>query len=435
MTLLEWILWGVGIVLLIISSGSLVSCEFALVKLRYDPLESRDLESLRLNKWLWRLIDRSDSTARILRFSRTGCTLGLGILFLGFFNHLQLAYSSSLEFPVVALAVAAFAVSLVFHYLFVELLPRGWALKDPAGILRLTFPVVLVFEVITWPFMRLLRMTKLRLFQIVGLDSKDDLNPLDVEVQIRALGEETPGLSKVVRSIINRTLQMRELYAADVLLPRKQVVIFDTGDTIKENVELARKHGHTRYPLCEGDLDQCLGIIHIKDLFRYRRDLSTLDLKRMCRPIVRFQENEPLERVFQRMLNYKMHMALIQDEFGGILGVITLERILEVLVGEIQDEFDAEENLIVRLGAGRFRVSGLTPIHDLEKELGIPVETMEVATFGGLITAEIGQIPAIGQKVKLGNLEIVIREVDETRVISTLVTVSEWVETEASEAN
>lgn len=423
--LLEWIFWGVGIIALIFCSGALVSCEFALVKLRYDPLEHRDLESLRLNKWLWRMIDRSDSTARILRFSRTGCTLGLGILFLGFFKDIQGAYSPTSDFSVIALAVVAFAVSLVFHYLFVELLPRGWALKDPAGILRFAFPVVLIFEVITWPFMALLRMTKVRLFQVVGLNAEDDLNPLDVEVQIRALGEETPGLSKVVRSIINRTLQMRDLYASDVLLPRKQVIIFDTEDSIQENVELARKHGHTRYPLCEGDLDQCLGIIHIKDLFRYRRDLSTLDLKRMCRPIVRFQENEPLERVFQRMLNYKMHMALVQDEFGGILGVITLERILEVLVGEIQDEFDAEENLIVRLGAGRFRVSGLTPIHDLEKELGTLIETMEVATFGGLITAEIGQIPETGQKIKLDNLEIVIREVDETRVISTLVTVVE----------
>lgn len=424
----EWIFWGVGILLLLISSGALVGCEFALVKLRYDPLETNDLEELRAHPWIRRMIDRSALTARILRFSKTGCTIILGTLLVVFSWSIQLHWFPAGNFPTLLLVAVIFGFALPVHYLLVELLPRGWALRNPGGMLRVTLPVVTFFEMISWPFLAVLWAVKARIYTLIGLKVEDDLNPLDVEVQIRALGEDTPVLSKVVRSIINRTLQMRNLTVADILLPRNQVVIFDMEDTLEENLELAKKNGHTRYPLCEGDLDHCIGIIHIKDLFRYRRDLATLDLKRMARPIVRFHENDPLERVFQSMLSYKVHMSLVQDEFGGVLGVVTLERILEVLVGEIQDEFDFEENLIVQLGAGRYRVSGLTPIHDLEKELGIDIGPSEVATFGGLVTQHLGHIPQARDKVTIGPLEIQIIEVDETRIISTLVTLVEPVE-------
>ncbi len=430
MTLIEWIVWGVAALILLLFSFALVGCEFALVKLRYGGLDPEEMNRLRGHKWIWRMIEKSDRAARVLRFSKTGCTLFFGIWMLGFFKGLQLTWTPGLEPSFLLFGVFALAAALIFHYVLVELLPRGLALKNPVRMLHLSSPLLLTCEVAAWPFMTLLRLIKGKLFRVLNLNLEEDLNPLDVEVQVRALGENTVVLSKVVRSIINRTLQMRNLIAADVLLPRNQVIIFDTADGIEENLEVARRHGHTRYPLCEGDLDHCIGIIHIKDLFRYRRNLVTIDLGRMSRPIVRFKENEPLEKVFQRMLNYKMHMALVQDEFGGILGVLTLERILEVLVGEIQDEFDAEESLIVRLGAGRFRISGLAPVHDLEKELGILVENIEVATFGGLVTAEAGTIPKVGEKVLLDGLEVIVREVDDTRIISALVTVKDTEEGE-----
>lgn len=430
MTPVEWTIWvGAALVLLLFSSA-LVGCEFALVKLRYGVPGAEEMNRLRGHKWIWRMIEGSDHTARVLRFCKTGCTIFFGIWMLGFFKGVQQAWTPTLEPSILLLGLAALAVALVFHYIVVELLPRGLALRNPVQILHLSYPLLLTCEGIAWPFMALLRLLKGKLFRWLRLNLEEDLNPLDVEVQIRALGENTAVLSKVVRSIINRTLQMRDLIAADILLPRNQVIIFDTADGIEANLEVARMHGHTRYPLCEGDLDHCIGIIHIKDLFRYRRDLVTIDLERMSRPIVRFKENEPLEKVFQRMLNYKMHMALVQDEFGGILGVLTLERILEVLVGEIQDEFDAEESMIVRLGAGRFRISGLAPVHDLEKELGITIENIEVATFGGLVTAEAGTIPDVGEKVFLDGMEVIVREVDDTRIISALVTVKEKIETE-----
>lgn len=423
MNALELTLWMVGGLLLLGCPAMLVAAEFALVKLRYHLVDAEVMEKLRHRSLLRMVIDRGEHVARLIRFSKTGCTMGLGVWFVAFsWRYAQLADETAPSEATFFL-VFGFGVLLIAQYLCVELIPRALALRNPQRSLEITSPVVLVFEILAWPLMAMLRLAKTRIYSFVGLQVEDDLNPLDVEVQIRAMGADAPVPSKVVRAIINRALQMQGLTAADVLLPRNQVMIFDLEDALEDNLELARKCGHTRYPLCEGDLDHCVGIIHIKDLFRYRWNPASLDLRRMSRPIVRFRENDPLERVLQSTLRYKVHMALVQDEFGGILGVITLERILEVLVGEIQDEFDAEELAIVRLGAGRYRVSGLLPLHDLEKELDLDIGPSEVATVGGLITSAIGHIPAERERVTIGPLEFIIREVDETRIISVQVSV------------
>lgn len=261
-----------------------------------------------------------------------------------------------------------------------------------------------------------------KLYRCIGVDVEDELNPLDVDVQIRAMGEDSSQLSGVVRKIVNRTLQMQELVVQDILLPRSQVVICDLDLEIKENLEAMKAAGHTRFPLCRGDLDECLGLIHIKDIFRWREPLSEIDLMKLKRNVAVFPLETPLEEALERMLRAKFHMALAVDEFGGIVGVITLESILEELVGEIQDEFDSEEQQIVTLGNGRrFRISGLTPIHDIEEELEIEIDNQEVSTFGGLITGELGHIPERGEQLSCYGMAITIDDVDDRRVIAATV--------------
>jgi CBS domain containing-hemolysin-like protein len=232
--------------------------------------------------------------------------------------------------------------------------------------------------------------------RISGFNMKDDLNPLDVEVQIRALGDDAPALSPQVRKIINRALQMRELTVHDILLPRNQVQYFDYEDPPAENLELARKTGHTRFPLCQGDLDHCFGIIHIKDIFRHRGSFDQIDLKKIKRDITRMSVEEPVVDALQKML--------------------TLEAILEELVGEIQDEFDHEESQIIKIGPETFRISGLTPLHDVEERLEIDLDAEEVSTFGGLITGTLGRLPEEGELLQIQNLAITVRHVDEMRV-------------------
>lgn len=167
-----------------------------------------------------------------------------------------------------------------------------------------------------------------------------------------------------------------------------------------------------------------MGIIHIKDIFRSRLPTESLEFEKLARPILRVDQEQRLDRVLQVLLQKRVHMALVEDEFGGILGVLTLERILEELVGEIQDEFDKEEKMIVGLKKDFYRISGLTPIHEVEDQLNLDdLENDEVSSFGGLISYHLGRIPEKGEVVEIGSLMITILETDETRVILTNVKV------------
>jgi CBS domain containing-hemolysin-like protein len=241
---------------------------------------------------------------------------------------------------------------------------------------------------------------------------------LDLDLHLLGITEEGLRLTPVSEKITRRSLLLNNLCVYDILLPRNQVQYFDLADGIEANLEIARKTGHTRFPLCYGDLDNCKGIIHIKDLFRSRAPLQALKLEKMVRPILRFPQDQPLDRVLQELMHKRVHMALVEDEFGGVIGLVTLERILEELVGEIHDEFDREEKLIVPLRKDFYRVSGMTPLHEMEVQLGVEgLEHEDLSSFGGLISYHLGRIPAKGETVEIGPMQITILEQDDTRVI------------------
>jgi CBS domain containing-hemolysin-like protein len=223
--------------------------------------------------------------------------------------------------------------------------------------------------------------------------------------------------------ILKNAVMMRELVVSDVLLPRNQVKFFDLNIPLKDNLDMAKEMGHTRFPLCYGDLDRCIGLIHIKDIFRHKGGLDGLDLRHLKRNMIRIDSEEPLESALTKFLSHRMHMALVIDEFRGTEGVLTLERILEQLVGEIRDEFDADEEVLIRSDekSDETVVSGLTPLHEIEANFGVEIETEEVSTIGGLVTSELGRIPESGEKLTLFGLQIEITQSDETRIIEVRV--------------
>ena len=420
-----WIRFGISVAsvgLMLVLHAFLVMCEISLVKFRYRKPSEEQLEALKQLPGLARMIDNSDQTGRVVRFSKTLCTVAVGLLLMplvsDFFGLFQMEVAPARWIVV----LVSFTLAVSVHFFFAEIFPRGLAMRNPSVAIRRSYRVLLAFQFLTFPAMLFFRMLKKSLYRRIGVDVEDELNPLDVDVQIRAMGEDSSQLSGVVRKILNRTLQMQELVVQDILLPRSQVVVCDLETSIQENLETMKAAGHTRFPLCRGDLDECLGLIHIKDIFRWREPVSEIDLMKLKRNLAVFPLETPLEEAMERMLRAKFHMALAVDEFGGIVGVITLESILEELVGEIQDEFDSEEEQIVALGEGRrFRISGLTPIHDIEEELEIEIDNEEVSTFGGLITGELGHIPERGESLSCYGLDITVDDVDDRRVIAATV--------------
>ena len=413
-----------AVALMLVLHAFLVMCEISLVKFRYGGVSAQALEQLKLRRGIARLIENSDQTGRAVRFSKTLCTVAVGLLLMPLVSDFFGLFESKQAPERWLVVLLSFVCATSVHFLFAEIFPRGLAMRDPVKGIQRTYRVLWVFQILTLPAMLFFRGLKRMLFRRLGVDVEDELNPLDLDVQIRAMGEDSHALSPVVRKIVNRALQMQELVVQDVLLPRSQVVICDLEEDFKANLKVMKEAGHTRFPLCHGSLDDCVGILHIKDMFRLSGPLAAVDLVKVKRNVAIFELETPLEAALERMLRAKFHMALAVDEFGGIVGVVTFESILEELVGEIQDEFDSEEDQIRALRAPHtYRVSGLTPIHDLEETLGVEVENDEVSTFGGLITGELGRIPARGETLSLAGMRISIDEVDERRVIAVRVVV------------
>ncbi|MEX0331627.1 MAG: hemolysin family protein [Puniceicoccaceae bacterium] len=414
----------IGIGLTLLCNALLVACEFSLIKIRFSHFNTELRERVDRHKRLARLIASGDRTIRVIRLGLTACLLLYALLVFPFLMALfGLLEWNLYGFGTPLAAALAFVVALTLHHAVGELLPRAIGLAYPFQSLRYGAFLIIPLGWLTRPIRIVVLGFTRSIWRIWRKEDMPDLNSLDLETQIELLRKESPEMSMVAQLILKNTLLMRELEVSDVLLPRNQVKFFDLNLPLEENLAMAKESGHTRFPLCYGDLDRCLGLVHIKDLFRQAGSLDGLDLRRIKRNMIRIDIDEPLESALTKLLAHRMHMALVIDEFRGTEGVLTLERILEQIVGEIRDEFDADEEVLIRADekTDEAVVSGLTPIHEIEANFGVEIETEEVSTIGGLITSELGRIPETGEKVTVEGLQLEITDSDDTRVVEVRV--------------
>jgi CBS domain containing-hemolysin-like protein len=200
--------------------------------------------------------------------------------------------------------------------------------------------------------------------------------------------------------------------------PRQEIVSFNTDDSIADCLGLAEKTRFSRFPLCrEGNLDLTLGVIHFKDLFALRTRARTgADLLPAARPLIYIPETARLETLLQRLLDRKLHMAIVVDEYGGTAGMVTLENILEELVGQIQDEFDQEKPLLTQTGPHSWTVSGSLPLHELEELLGADLQQEGITTTSGWVTHRLGGFPKVGDQLTIGPCLLRVEEIENRRV-------------------
>ena len=183
---------------------------------------------------------------------------------------------------------------------------------------------------------------------------------------------ETAGQPRLGRDIVLNALDLRQRIVREVMRPRQEIVALDTEASMAECLDVAEKTRYSRFPLCEGgDLDKTLGVVHIKDLYAMRIKARTgADLLPVARKLIYVPETARLEKLLQLFLERKLHLAIVVDEYGGTVGLVTLENILEELVGQIQDEFDQEKPLLVRASETTWEAAGALPLHELEELIG-----------------------------------------------------------------
>jgi CBS domain containing-hemolysin-like protein len=239
------------------------------------------------------------------------------------------------------------------------------------------------------------------------------------EEELRVILCESAESEKVTdlgKEILINALDLRRRVVRDITTPRKEVVFLNTEDTFEENLRHAQESRHTRFPLCEGHLDNSIGLVHIKDLMTLLRDPHP-ELQKIKREIYPVPEMMSLERLLALFLNRHAHLALVVDEFGGTVGIVTLDNVLEELVGEIQDEFDTATTEFKKISQDEFVVEGSLGLYELNDHVGLELESEDVSTIGGYITHLLGHLPRTGEKVRVEEYEATVAKADDRRVI------------------
>ncbi|MFL3657188.1 MAG: hemolysin family protein [Opitutales bacterium] len=427
----ELMLSGGAVLGFLILNAVFAATEFGLMKLRFTRYGTGKMDKAKESIAIATLLEDMSGSIKVLRLGITLCMIAMGCLLVPLILSALQATGWSGESQMRVAMTLSLLLAVGIHYVLGELVPRALAMQHPMRTLAVTVPLVRVFRLLAKPFSSLLNGFSGILLKGLRLDPNSDLNLIDVDSQIRSIVSSGGELPTVTERILKNVMDLRKRVAHDIMIPRNQLSYFDVEDSIEENLEVARDTGHTRFPVCEADLDQCIGIVHIKDVFRSGKLSKDVDLQELKRPIARFSMDEPLEGVLQGFLKQKQHFALLTDEFGGAVGAITLEDVLEELVGEIQDEFDRDKEMISKLGDGGFLVDGLTPLHDVSEEIGVELESDEVSTFGGYITLKLGRMPRSQESFRIDRLAIMAASLDDRRVIAATLKVLD--EEESSE--
>ncbi len=255
----------------------------------------------------------------------------------------------------------------------------------------------------------------------VKVQDPDRLAELTVEHVIDQ-GEETGTIQQEYARMLRSVLEFRNTVAREIMVPRTQVVAFEVSTSIEDVLEQVIESGHSRYPVYRGQIDQVEGILYAKDLFQVLRnshEASEIRLADVVRkPVFFAAESQKIGVLLREMQRRRSHLAVVVDEFGGAAGIVTLEDIVEEIVGEIQDEHDEEAPLVYERAPGHYFVDAGISVYDLEEHLGEPIceDKSDFDSLGGMLVHLAGQVPAIGESLRAGAYRVIVLDADERRV-------------------
>jgi len=411
---LLWIALALGLVAL---NGFFVAAEFALVKVRPPrlvQLVQRGKPFARSALWLSKRLDRSLSA----------CQLGITMasLALGWIGEPAVASLMAPAFRAAGITgpsvvhgisfVIAFTLITAAHLVLGEQSPKIFAIRRPELLALWCAAPLRAFYVTSFPLLRALDAATSMILRSVGVPRGEHESPHSQE-ELRGLMSyaRTHGeLSSWEHRLVEAAFAFDDTVCRQVMVPRSEVEFLDLQAPLEELLSIIKHSQHTRYPVCEGSLDKVLGVVHVKDLIGIGAEEQP-DLRSRMRPPRYVPETVSISRLLGHFQATRQHMALVVDEFGIIVGIVTLENVLEEIVGPVRDEFDVESPEIVPEGEGRYLVLGGAPISELAELLGRPVEAEGVDTVAGLVALRLGRVPDTGDRLRLEQAVLEVLEV------------------------
>ncbi|HVF39657.1 MAG TPA: hemolysin family protein [Gemmatimonadaceae bacterium] len=434
-----------AILALVLLNGFFVAAEFALVRSRRTRLEAM----VRTGDRFARIALRATSNiSRVLSASQLGVTLaslglgwlavaGLADVFEGMFARMPFAVGLSIRVTIAG--IAAYAVLTYLHVVLGELTPKAAALNSPERLARLLAPPLMLFAWVMSPFIWVLHRSADLLLKLLGQPPAGAEDSVHSPEELRILVEQAQeggSLQQGDAEMIEAVFEFSEKNAREVMTPRTAIVGFEVDATLAEVVGIVEESGFSRYPVYEESIDDITGLVLAKDLLKvllpsghavgqdtHGDGTPAFSLRTLMRPVHVIPGSREVEEVLADFKRLKEHMAIVLDEYGGTAGVVTMEDLLEEIVGEILDEYDTPEDdpepVLTR--AGETLVSGSTNIGELNDHFGLSVPDEDATTIGGYVFGVLGRLPVGGDRVFAGGAIFTVRKMEGRKIDSLAV--------------
>lgn len=414
---------------LVLLNGFFVLSEFAIVKVRRSKLEEL-AKNGKANAEL--ALKMSNSLDTYLSATQLGITLSS--LALGWIGEPALA--RLLEHPFTAIFgdnptllhsisfIVAFTIITLFHVVWGELIPKSIAIAKAEQAALLVARPLYWFWVVFYPLIRFFDILASFFLKRMGIQPTSEHEAhSDEELKI-IVGESLRSgfIDSFEGEIIKNAVNFSDTVAKEIMTPRKDIVCIDAEMSYEDNMKFVTSTKHTRYPYSHDNKDNITGMIHIRDLLNNMLSGSPNSLSELERPIIVVPENASISDILVQMNRQRVHMALIVDEYGGTAGLLTMEDILEEIIGDTSDEHDAQSEKIIQIDENSYEFDGMIDLDDVAETLDIDFEDDQAVTLGGHIFNLVGRMPSVGETIQDGLYMYEILKIDNNRIQKLLCT-------------
>ena len=420
-------------IILILINAFFAATEIAVISLNANKLRKLEEEGDKLAPKLLHMVEDSSSFLSTIQIAITLSGF-LGAAFAGdSFAEYLTAWLIGLGVPIPASVldtIALVVVTIILSYftlIFGELVPKKIAMQKPMEMARLSCRVVSAIAVLAKPIVKLLAMSTngvLRLLRMKTGVEEEQVTEDEIRMMID-LGNENGAIDAEEKELLHNVFDFSEQVVGDVMTRAADVVVLWADETPEEVLEIIRTSGLSRFPVCGEDTNDILGVLYARDLLLDVADHGSKSVQELMRPAYLVPESLDAGDLLQDMQRKKIHLAVVMDEYGSFAGVITVEDLLEEIVGNIYDEYDpTEPPELEQLGDGLWRASGALAVEDLGEALGIELpEDEDYDTVGGMVLSCLRTIPEDGSQplVHVNGLDIQVEKVEDHRIQSVLV--------------
>lgn len=431
--LIDYIIWSLFKLLLalflVILNGFFVAAEFSLVKVRKTRLAELSENGSKKAAVALNVASKLDAYLSACQLGITLASLGLG--WLGepaIASLLEPLFSDIIGWsPIYTHTIAliiSFLIITFLHIVLGELVPKSLAIQRAEKTALGTAGLLKLFYRIFYPAIYTLNglaNSTLRLWGIAPANEAD-LAHTEEELRMLVYASQRHGyLDKMEGTLLDNVFEFSDRIAGEVMVPRQDTICLYIQDSIDEALNVVKEYGHTRYPLCDDDKDNIIGMIHVRDLIEIKDNPSIKEIAQLKRDILIVPAGVPISHLVQKMRSQRTHIAVVADEFGGTAGMVTLEDLLEELVGEIYDEFDREQPHVKKVNDTDYEVNGRVLLENISEILKVNLEEEGITTIGGYIFTRLSRKPRKGDEVEFDGYTFQAAEVVGSRILKVKI--------------